>query len=245
MAELILSDITVMGEGYCVIGLEQISPDSFRSTRPMPPQGYAWREPFPLNRGDCVQFDPVLTVTSRPHIEDQQSRGLQPEGRRLDEGELVSCLRKAEVSSDLEHLFHCQPQNSTSGGRALWVDPKDARRSICGCEYKNVHFRIYAGRGSFTLRAELLLRSDARLNSIPIVDRDWRRFMGQLLQRVHRSDPLPLAQRFLNWTVRKQLFAAPHQFARIGLPRPRNDNQCWLMLDSLFPQPKDSWLDEL
>ena len=35
--ELILSDVTIMGLGYCVIGLEQVSSGSFRSVRPMPP----------------------------------------------------------------------------------------------------------------------------------------------------------------------------------------------------------------
>jgi hypothetical protein len=35
-----------------------------------------------------------------------------------------------------------------------------------------------------------------------------------------------------------------YRFARIGLARP-NSGRCWLMLDSLFPQPQESWLGGL
>src|SRR5207248_484521 len=126
----------IMGEGYCVIGLEPIAEHLFRSTRPFPPHTFAWREPFPFKRGDAVQFEPIPTVARRPpHIEDQRSNGLQPTDRSLGEDELVECLRKAEFSSSLEHLFGCQPQSSSGGGRAVWVNPQEARRSICGCEY--------------------------------------------------------------------------------------------------------------
>ena len=245
MKELFLSDITVMGEGYCVIGLEKISPDSFRSTRPFPPRAFAWREPFPFKRGNTVNFEPVPTVAKPPHIEDQQCEGLRHGNRSLTEKELVECLQKAEVSPDLEHLFECQPQTSTRGGRALWVNPRDAKRSICGCEYDNLKFHLYPEAGGFKLRSELLLSSNERLSSIPMVDREWRRFAVSLVQRIKRSDPLPLAERFLNRTVCNKLCAAPQRFVRIGLPRPRENQQCWLMLDSLFPQPKDVWLDEL
>ena len=245
MPELILSDITVMGQGYCVIGLEQLSADSYRSVRPMPPQAFAWREPFPHNRGDFVRFDPVPTVVSRPHVEDQQSRGLIKTARSLNETQLIEGLRKAEVSPDLEHLFGCQVQRSTQGGKAVWVKPNEARRSICGCEYDNVGFRLYPEPDGFSLRTEVLLRSNERLNSVPVVDREWRRFAGRLVQRIQRHEPLPLAQRFLNWSVRTKLLATPLRFARIGLPRPKADQRCWLMLDSLFPQPEDSWLDLL
>lgn len=178
MLEVILSDITVMGQGYCVIGLERLSPDSYRSVRPMPPQAFAWREPFPYSRGDCVCFDPVPTVVSPPHLEDQQSRGLIKTARSLNETQLIECLRKAEVSPDLEHLFGCQVQRSTQGGKAVWVKPNEARRSICGCEYDNVHFRLYPEPAGFSLRTEVLLRSNERLNSVPVVDREWRRFAG-------------------------------------------------------------------
>lgn len=245
MKEIILSDITLMGEGYCVIGLEQDSPNSFRSTRPFPPTAFAWREPFPFKRGDAVRFDTIPTVAKQPHIEDQRCQDFQGAGRSLNEPELVECLRKAEVSSDLAHLFACQLQASTRGGRALWVNPQEAKRSICGCEYDNLRFRLFPEPDGLKLRAELVLGSNERLSSIPIVDREWRRFVAQLIQRIKRADPLPLAERFMNRSVSNKLCATPHRFARIGLPRPRENQQCWLMLDSLFPQPQDAWLDEM
>jgi len=187
----------------------------------------------------------VPTVASPPHLEDQQSRGLIKTARSLNETQLIECLRSAEVSLDVEHLFGCQVQRSTQGGKAVWVKPAEAHRSICGCEYDNVYFRLYPEPDGFSLRTEILLRSNERLNSVPVVDREWRRFVGQLIQRIQRRDPLPLAQRFLNWSVRAKMLAMPHRFARIGLPRPKADQQCWLMLDSLFPQPQESWLDLL
>ncbi len=234
-----------MGQGYCVIGLEQVPPYSFRSVRPMPPWGFAWREPFPFRRGDGVRLQSRPVPITPPHFEDRQSFGLSPAGRSTREEDLIECLKKAEVSPDLEHLFECPVQTSPRGGGALWVNPTDARRSICGCEYCNLRFCVFPEPNGFNLRAQFVLASNERLSSIPIVDRDWRRFVEQLVQRIKRSDPLPLAERFLNRSVCKRLFAAPQRFARIGLPRPRGDQQCWLMLDSLFPQPKDPWLDEL
>ena len=69
--------------------------------------------------------------------------------------------------------------------------------------------------------------------------------MAQLVKRIQRADPLPLAERFLNRTVAEKMLLSPQRFARIGLPRPRTDRQCWLMLDSLFPQPNEAWLDLL
>lgn len=234
-----------MGEGYCVIGLEQVSPDSFRSSRPFPPNAFAWREPFPFKRGDAVCFEPVPTLAKRPHIEDQQSNGLRNAGRSVNEDDLVERLRKAEVAADLASLFECQPQAGSQGGRALWVNPQEARRSICGCEYENVRFRLFPEPQGFNLRAEVVLASNERLSSIPIVDREWRRFAAKLVQRIKRSDPLPLAERFMNRNIANKLCITPKRFVRIGLPRPRADQHCWLMLDSLFPQPQDAWADEL
>lgn len=244
MTELILSDITVMGPGYCVIGLEQLASGTFRSVRPLPPQRFAWREPFPWQRGNCVKLDGRRDPAPRPHIEDLQSSGLQDAGRSVDEDELVSCLKKAEVSEDLEHLFECPVQTSAGGG-ALWVPPSEAARSVCGCEYLNLRFRLFPEPEGFNLRAELTLGSNERVPSIPIVDREWRRFAGQLRQRIPRPDALTFAERFLNGRIRNALMLSTRCFARIGLPRPREDQRCWLMLDSLFPQPAESWLEQL
>jgi len=245
MRELILSDITLMGPGYCVIGLEKVQADSFRSVRPMPPWGFAWREPFPYSRGDQVRFHVSRAALSSPHVEDLKSQGLFRAGKPITEDELVACLRKAEVANNLPDLFGCAVQTSDRGGRALWVNPDEARRSICGCEYDNLRFRVYPESEGYALRAEVVIGSNERITSIPIVDREWNRFVAQLVKRIQRADPLTLAERFLNRTVAEKMLLSPQRFARIGLPRPRTDRQCWLMLDSLFPQPIEAWLDLL
>src|SRR5579872_6881052 len=104
MRGLILSDITEMGTGLCVIGVEQVAQDSFRSVRPLPPRGYAWNKPFPHTRGNAVLFESAPTLPSPPHGEDQNTYGLRSGGQRLSESELVSLLKRAEVSADLEGL---------------------------------------------------------------------------------------------------------------------------------------------
>ena len=243
MPELILSDITVMGQGYCVIGLEKLPTEKFRSVRPMPPLGFAWRDPFKFKRGDCVNVHWKNVALARPHIEDCPSAGLAGPARVLSEGELIACLKKAETAQNLETLFDCAIQRSTQGGRAVWVNPEEARRSICGCEYENLRIRLFPEPPNFNLRAEILLTSNERLSSIPVVDREWREFARRVVCRIQRADPLPLAERFLNRLVSYKILLTPERFVRIGLPRPRADQHCWLMLDSLFPQPQASWLD--
>jgi hypothetical protein len=243
MTELILSDITVMGQGYCMIGLEQISAECYRSVRPVPPWGFAWRDPFPFRRGDRVTTSLRRVATKAPHFEDGQSDGLRGLRDRMAETDLVQCLKKAEVAQDLERLFECPVKSGSQGGGAFWVDPSSARRSICGCEYENLRFRVFPEPGGYALRSELVLRSNQRIPSIPIVDRAWRRFVGALVKQVTRAEPLPLVERFLNRTIFPKLLTSLDRFARIGLPRPREDRQCWLMLDSLFPQPQRNWLD--
>ena len=245
MPELILSDITVMGPGYCVIGLEEAQAESYRSVRPLPPWGFAWREPFPCGRGDRAQFHVSRTEVSSPHVEDLKSQGLTKAENSLNEEQLVACLRQAERADKLHELFGCDTYASDRGGRALWVKPDEAARSICGCEYENLRIRLFRESDGFSLRGEVVVRSNERINSIPIVDRDWNRFVAKLVKRIQRSDPLPLAERFLNRTLAGKMLSSPLRFARIGLPRPREDRQCWLMLDSLFPQPKEAWLELL
>lgn len=245
MPDLIISEITLMGRGYCVIGLDRIQAESFRSVRPLPPQAFAWREPFPFRRGDRVRFSAVPMAVSPPHVEDQKSRGLLRAGPSASEDELIGCLRKAEVANSLHDLFGCRVQMSDRGGRALWVNPCEAMRSICGCEYENLRLRIFPEAEGFALRAEAVMNSGERMSSIPIVDREWHRFVVQLTKRIRRADRLSFAERFLNRSVADKMLLSLQRFARIGLPRPRNDQQCWLMLDSLFPQPKEAWLDLL
>jgi len=241
MPELILSDITVMRQGYCAIGLESIGSDRFRSVRPMPPTGYAWRDPFPYKRGDRVRFTPIAGMASAPHLEDQPCAGLELTRGPLNEAQLIDALGRAEVAVDLEHLFDCELRASPRGGRAVWVSPTEAVRSICGCEYRNIWFRVYAEPGGFTLRAQLSLGVNERLESIPIVDRDWRRFVAGTIQKSGGLAQTSEAQRLLNYAVRPRLLASPQRFVRIGLPRPDEDGLCWLMLDSLFPEPNEPW----
>ncbi len=247
MPELILSDITVMDPGYCVLGLERVGSAHFRSVRPLPPAGYAWREPFPFKRGDCVQFRATPSKALSPHVEDLQcaGTGLELVEGSLKENELVGSLRKAEIAADLEQLFGCELRASTRGGRAVWVSPTDARRSICGCEYQNIWFRLYAERDDFTLRARLSLGANERLESVPIVDRDWRQFVARLIENKGGLSQVSEAEHVLNRAVRQKLLVSPQRLIRIGLPRPGDDGQCWLMLDSLFPHPAESWLDLL
>jgi hypothetical protein len=245
MRELILSDITLMGPGYCVIGLEKVQAESYRSVRPMPPWGFAWREPFPFVRGDRVRFHVSRTAISSPHVEDLKSQGLTGAENAVSEDQLVASLRRAELANNLHDLFGCGVQASDRGGHALWVNPDEAKRSICGCEYDNFRFRVFPEPQGYSLRAELVTASNERMSSIPVVDRDWNRFVVMLVARIQRADPLPLAERFMNRTLAGKMLSSPLRFARIGLPRPREDRQCWLMLDSLFPQPNPTWLDLL
>lgn len=236
MRELILSDITEMGSGLCVIGIELATEDLYRSVRPIPPQGFAWDSTFPHQRGDGVRFASRPTSAFPPHIEDQNTFGVIASGKRLSEVELVSALQRAEVSAELEGLFGCELHVDTSGGNA-WVDPDQANRSICGCLYRNLRFLVFKDSGRVTLRARVVLVSGETLNSLPIVDREWRRFMDEVVERRAKSGGYFDLDRFLNRVIRNKLLEALHGFARIGLARPDKMHKSWLMLDSLFPQP--------
>ena len=159
----------------------------------------------------------------------------------MGEVELLDMLHKAEVSADLEKLFGCELHTDTHGGNA-WVDPGSATRSICGCQFKNIRFRVFGEPGDMNLRARLVLQSGETLNSLPVVDRDWRHFFNDLVQHSSESRITPNLETFLNRSIGRELMRAPYRFARIGLARGRpNESKCWLMLDSLFPQPKTEW----
>ena len=244
MRELILSDITEMGSGLCVIGMEPACENLFRSVRPIPPRGFAWDRSFPYQRGNGVRFASRQTSAFPPHCEDQNTFGLQASGRCLNELELVSMLQRAEVSAEMEGLFGCELHTDTNGGNA-WVDPSQADRSICGCLYRNIRFLVFKDPSRVTLRARLVLISGETLNSLPVVDRVWRRFMDEVVERLAKSQREIDLDRYLNRIIRHKLLQALHGFARVGLARADNGNKCWLMLDSLFPQPDASWLDLL
>ncbi len=232
-----------MAPGYCVIGLESVGPDSFRSVRPLPWRAYAWREPFACKRGDRVRCKLAPTPARPPHLEDRQSYILQPTGKCLSEDDLVLSLRMAEVSTDLGGLFGCEVNADTAKGNA-WLCPSKGNRSICGCEFRNIRFRVFHDPGRLTLRAALVLPSGESLQSLPIVDRDWNRFLQQVAERLGPVNVGSRSQTYLNGAIRNTLLDSPNRFARIGLAR-ANEDKCWLMLDSLFPQPTEDWLNAL
>ncbi len=244
MTELILSDITVMGRGFCVIGVEEISPGVFRSVRPMPPRGFAWSA-FPHRRGDTALTRLVpMPNANPPHLEDHQSFGLRKRDRALDEPQLVSALKRAEVAARLEDLFGCQIASQSSRGNS-WVPSGQGCRSICGCEVKNLWFRIFEDPSRVTLRVRLALQSGERLESLPVVDREWMAFLHRLMNHSKDAPAGIHAEKFLNGPIRREMMDSPNLFARVGLARGMQDQKCWLMLDSLFPQPQDSWLETL
>ena len=154
-------------------------------------------------------------------------------------------LRRAELSANLDGLFGCPLHVDTQGGNA-WAEAASATRSICGCEFRNIRFRVFSEHGEANLRAKLLLPSGEILYSLPVVDREWRQFFSELIRSQAQSGTAPSAEAFLNGSIRTELLRSPHRFARIGLARGRSNEEkkCWLMLDSLFPQPNTAWLPQ-
>ena len=246
MPEIVLSDITVMAQSYCVIGLKQLAPGSIQSVRPFPPSGFGWRDPFQFRRGDSVLCSLTTAPPSRPHVEDYQSAGFTRTGRSLSEDDLIRFLNYAEVSSDLKGLFGCTLDSASRAGN-FWANANEATRSICGCRYTNIWFRIFEQPERMTLRARMALPSNESLNSIPVVDREWNLFLREIVTRTKEAGRPYGAEQFLNRLVRRELLRSLNRFARIGLARPEKapSGKCWLMLDSLFPQPKELWLNEL
>jgi len=242
-SEIVLSDITVMGPGYCVIGLKQLAPGSIQSVRPFPPEAFAWRDPFQFRRGESVLCRLRAAPPSSPHVEDRQSAGLTRTRRSLSEEDLIRFLNYAEVSSDLKGLFGCTVNSATRVGN-FWANANEAARSICGCWYTNIWFRVFEQPGRATLRARVALPSNESLNSIPVVDREWNLFLGEIVTTLKEARRPYGAEQFLNRFVRRELMRSFDRFARIGLARPKS-GRCWLMLDSLFPQPKKAWLSGL
>lgn len=104
MTELLISEITLMRRGFCVIGLER-NKEHFRSLRPIPRNSYAWNR-FPYGRGDNVTFDLSAMLALPPHIEDRLARNHVKRGS-VAEAELVNCLKQAEVATSVKELFGC------------------------------------------------------------------------------------------------------------------------------------------
>jgi hypothetical protein len=241
VSELLISEITRMGPGHCVLGLER-NQENFRSIRPLPRGVFAWRD-FPYHRADRVAFDLSVFSVIQPHFEDRRAENHQWLGS-VTESELVSCLKLAEVASSVQELFDCRVHPSAHGGPSVWVSPDDARRSISGCGIHSFRFsfRFYPA----SIRVALALPSGETLESLPVVDRDWHEFIALIEQESKDPSHLGLRlERFFNSFIHERIMASPVRFTRIGLTRSDKDGHCWLMLDSLFPLPQREWVRAL
>jgi len=237
MTQLILTEITRMGPGRCIIGLEAI-PAGYRSVRPLPRYGNSWPEDFPHRRGHQLEFQLATLSPTRPHIEDRLTLRFVRKVGECGEEELVQRLRRAEMADRLHDLFHCQVHHNPTG-RGYFVEPADAARSICGTELRNLRFFPHGDE----IRAELLLPDETRVK-LPLVDTEWRRFLEQAASLIIGANQKRRMERFLLSRLPQKLLGEPTLLARIGVTRPFM-GKCWLMLDSLFPQPKEEWLHEM
>jgi len=229
-----------MRRGFCVIGLER-NKDHLGSLRPIPRSSYAWNK-FQYGRADKVAFELSSMPVTLPHIEDR----LATNGRKLGsvtEVELVKCLKQAEVAASTKGLFGCDVHPSPRGGEAVYVNPEHGKRSICGCEVEDISFsfRFYPPK----IRVALGMKSGESLESLPVVDAAWVGFAKLIASQLkNQTNFRSQLEDFFASLVRAQILSSAICFARIGLARPDREGVCWLMLDSLFPLPKDAWLKE-
>jgi hypothetical protein len=228
-----------MGAGFCVIGLEHVD-HTFRSLRPLPPAGHAWIK-FPYKRGDVLSFEFTRTLDSRPHVEDRQTSGQPEKQAEISETKLVDCLRRAEKAEHLHEFFGCKMRESILGGKSVWASPREATRSICGCNFENLLFRIRGER----IRVALSRAAGDSLESLPLVDRDWHGFILQAGAGIQGANRAQRVEKFLNQTIQGRILDSADRFARVGITRVDENGCCWLMLDSLFPGPRTEWLEEL
>jgi hypothetical protein len=226
-----------MREGFCVIGIKKEN-EGFRSIRPVPPRTIKWTQ-FPYNRGDRVEFNLVRIPSVRPHWEDRRVSTHRKVGV-LTEVQLIESLKHAEIADSLEELFGCHLHPSSMGGDSVFAYPGEATRSVCGCKITSVQFNFrFFPRA---VRASLTLSSGDVLPSLPLVDRDWNRFIDSLATQEANRKHLPRRLDILFGAfVEQQILLSPIRFARIGLSRPMHQGNCWLMLDSLFPLPRPEW----
>jgi len=237
MTELILSDITRMAGGHCIIGLEKHG-QRFRSVRPMParfPDAFAWPADFPHYRGDRLQFELSPVEVFRPHLEDRKSTGVRGENGKLKEEELAECLRRAEVAEKVPDLFGCSVQPGKTGAS---VHAPKAARSICGAEARKVRLKWEAN----ALRSYVALASGDVLADLPVVDRSWHRFVEAVIEKMSGANR---GQRLNRWLGALALDSHAC-FVRLGLtrPHPARFGRCQVMLDTLLPMPRQSWLND-
>jgi hypothetical protein len=236
MTKLLITEITRMGPAFCVIGLQR-EKDKIRSVRPVSATANSWLH-FPYHRGDVLQCDLAPFSGAKPHIEDRVStRAFQKESA-VPEPEVVTHLRKAEIANSLPELFGCAlHENKTGSG--LFAMPLEAKRSICGTMTQNLRLDLCANE----LRVTLALSSGEVLRDLPVVDRDWRDFIDAALADSRGANRVARLERFLSSQFHYKILSCPHHFIRLGLTRPYHD-LCWLMLDTLYPLPKQDWLEE-
>lgn len=236
MTKLLITEITRMGPAFCVIGLQH-EQEKIHSVRPIRPTANSWAH-FPHRRGDILECALTPFPASRPHIEDRVvTRGFQ-KSTAIPEPEIVTYLRKAEVSHSLSDLFGCRVHENKTGS-GLYANPGEAKRSICGCETKNLRLELCANE----LRATLVLASGEVLRDLPVVDDAWRGFVDYALAPSRGANPVARLERFLNSQFHYKIMSSPHHFIRLGLSRPYH-KYCWVMLDTLFPLPQREWLEE-
>jgi hypothetical protein len=236
MTKLLITEITRMGPAFCVIGLQR-EKDTIRSIRPVSATANSWLN-FPYHRGDVLDCDLAPFSGAKPHIEDRVStRGFRKESA-VPEAELVHYLRKAEMAASLPDLFGCVVHENKHGS-GLFAMPHEPKRSICGSETQNLRLELCGNEP----RATLVLSSGEVLRDLPLVDRDWCDFIGNALSEHRGANRVARLERFLNSQFHYKILSSPHHFIRLGLTRPYHDLY-WLMLDTLFPLPRQEWFEE-
>ena len=250
--DLLISDITLMGDRFCVIGLAPV-PNGFVSIRPIPHSSYGWNG-FVHGRGDVVRFagHDNSSAPTPPHGEDWQTTQFRcPAADRIktvSEGALVKSLKRAEVADELRNFFGALPK-TTRGGSA-YIAPASAARSIAGCAFGSVSLDVF--HFNTKIRVAVALSSGESLRSLPLVDSAWRDFI-QLAGKKNEAlrKPAKRLQEFINSVVVSDANVGAQRFIRLGLSRPFSnvgdtaEPVCWVMVDSIFPQPKREWLAEL
>jgi hypothetical protein len=237
MSELILSEITRMKPGLCLIGL---APDGggFRSVRPLPPRGHSWPLPFEYHRRDRLRFAFLSKEdASRPHVEDQPTAGIVERTGWVSESDLREHLLRAEMARDIRQLFRCRVMTKKRGAFAIG---KLACRSICGVGAKRVRLEWRLKE----IRASVLFPSGETLPDLPVVDHSWHSFAEAVLRRLSGPDRIQRLNEYFASRMAEEERGGRSHLLRIGLTRPR-PNACWLMVDTLFPLPRRAWLEDL
>lgn len=234
MTELILSDITRMAGGHCIIGMEKAG-DCWRSIRPLPPQHNAWPASFQYKRGDRLLFKLEKVTADRPHLEDMRSTGVLECKGRITEEDLLEHLRKAEVAKSIESLFGCKV---TPGKHGAHLHAPKANRSICGADVTRLRLKCEGQ----DVRGSVRFAGGESLMDLPVVDRSWYAFLKEVQEKMGGPNR---AQR-LNLYLENRLGAIDRFFVRIGLtrPHPPKFGRCQVMLDTILPMPRKSWVDE-